>query len=533
MDRYDFGNRLYKLRTEKGYTQEKLGKMLGVSNKAISKWENGTTQPRLQMLDKIASCFDMSVEELLENTDEKSYDTYETESKVTKTDAQFNGQVDKTTKRKYALISIVTIIAVVAGIAVTVLAQRNIAEKNKGEKSVRSSSTSSSEQTSTGPATENKHALSYAVYFSEKRAFKEPVSTAYFYSTDYGKDKELFIGKHIKNWEIDYKSYEGFDEVRDDRLYVLSVNKDTNKGKITLFSDYEVKSYRGDTFNEGIYDITKDGVCAIINGNEIVLLDNKGKIVKSFYKSSEGEIKSFLIKEELIWFVCGDAIFRLYIPTGNVDVICEKIGADRFLNFLQPVSNHEIEWLETFRTDRSPYLCERACFYDSMYDSFLTKEYIPDSQPQEVIYPERRWWSEGDAHFKFPDIFINYNNYNSVEGSLRYCRENNICYACSPILEAYTKDRPKYFDAVQTENAEFVDKFFEDYSQDNRKVYFIESKFENIDGKTVITYRGEVFSTETNKLEPIEKVFTYDIVFTEDFYIRNLNPSETNYFNND
>lgn len=75
MDKYAFGNRLYALRTEKGYTQEKLGKMLGVSNKAISKWENGTTQPRLEMLDKIAACFDISVEELLEYGDpEISYD---------------------------------------------------------------------------------------------------------------------------------------------------------------------------------------------------------------------------------------------------------------------------------------------------------------------------------------------------------------------------------------------------------------------------------------------------------------------------
>lgn len=79
MDKYAFGNRLYELRAEKGYTQEKLGRMLGVSNKAISKWENGTTQPRLQMLDKIATCFDMSVEELLngKESDSASLDTNE------------------------------------------------------------------------------------------------------------------------------------------------------------------------------------------------------------------------------------------------------------------------------------------------------------------------------------------------------------------------------------------------------------------------------------------------------------------------
>lgn len=71
MDRYAFGNRICALRTQYGYTQEKLGKILGVSNKAVSKWENGTTQPRLQMLEKLAACFDMSVEQLLEYESEK------------------------------------------------------------------------------------------------------------------------------------------------------------------------------------------------------------------------------------------------------------------------------------------------------------------------------------------------------------------------------------------------------------------------------------------------------------------------------
>lgn len=65
MNRYDFGNRLCELRRAHGYTQQKLGKMLGVSNKAVSKWENGESMPRLQMLDKIAECFDLSVDELL------------------------------------------------------------------------------------------------------------------------------------------------------------------------------------------------------------------------------------------------------------------------------------------------------------------------------------------------------------------------------------------------------------------------------------------------------------------------------------
>ncbi|MBQ5996005.1 MAG: helix-turn-helix transcriptional regulator [Clostridia bacterium] len=82
MDKYAFGNRLCALRTEKGYTQEKLGKMLGVGKTAVSKWENGTTQPRLPMLEKIAACFDITIEELLEYENKKADSSDALEKKV-------------------------------------------------------------------------------------------------------------------------------------------------------------------------------------------------------------------------------------------------------------------------------------------------------------------------------------------------------------------------------------------------------------------------------------------------------------------
>ena len=43
MHDYDFGERLYRLRREKGLTQADLGTLLGVSSKAVSKWENGVS----------------------------------------------------------------------------------------------------------------------------------------------------------------------------------------------------------------------------------------------------------------------------------------------------------------------------------------------------------------------------------------------------------------------------------------------------------------------------------------------------------
>ena len=64
MNDYNFGNFLCSLRTEKGLSQSQLGKLLGVTNKAVSKWENGATKPNTNLLPKIAEIFDITVEEL-------------------------------------------------------------------------------------------------------------------------------------------------------------------------------------------------------------------------------------------------------------------------------------------------------------------------------------------------------------------------------------------------------------------------------------------------------------------------------------
>ena len=64
MNDYNFGNFLCSLRTEKGLSQSQLGELLGVTNKAVSKWENGATKPNTNLLPKIAEFFDITVEEL-------------------------------------------------------------------------------------------------------------------------------------------------------------------------------------------------------------------------------------------------------------------------------------------------------------------------------------------------------------------------------------------------------------------------------------------------------------------------------------
>lgn len=65
MNDYAFGDFLYQLRTEKGLSQSQLGDMMGVSNKAVSKWEMGVSKPRPAMLVALSSFFGVTVEELL------------------------------------------------------------------------------------------------------------------------------------------------------------------------------------------------------------------------------------------------------------------------------------------------------------------------------------------------------------------------------------------------------------------------------------------------------------------------------------
>lgn len=72
MNDYKFGNYLYELRTHAGLSQTDLAQVLGVTNKAVSKWENGNAKPRTSILRAMASYFRIPVEELLIMKEEKT-----------------------------------------------------------------------------------------------------------------------------------------------------------------------------------------------------------------------------------------------------------------------------------------------------------------------------------------------------------------------------------------------------------------------------------------------------------------------------
>lgn len=62
---------LKSLRTENKISQESLGKIIGVSQQTINKYENHNVEPCINILIKISNYFDVSVDYLVGNTNEK------------------------------------------------------------------------------------------------------------------------------------------------------------------------------------------------------------------------------------------------------------------------------------------------------------------------------------------------------------------------------------------------------------------------------------------------------------------------------
>lgn len=63
---YKFGTRIYNLRKGKGLSQTELGDLVGVSNKAVSKWETGESKPAMNQLIKLSNIFNVAINDLID-----------------------------------------------------------------------------------------------------------------------------------------------------------------------------------------------------------------------------------------------------------------------------------------------------------------------------------------------------------------------------------------------------------------------------------------------------------------------------------
>ena len=71
MNKEGTGKLIKDARVEKGFTQTELGELIGVSNKAVSRWETGERFPDVALLDGIASVLGLQIEELVRGEKEE------------------------------------------------------------------------------------------------------------------------------------------------------------------------------------------------------------------------------------------------------------------------------------------------------------------------------------------------------------------------------------------------------------------------------------------------------------------------------
>ena len=69
MNQTAIGNYIAKKRREKNLTQEQLAEKLGVSNKTISKWENGKCMPDYSIIEQLCKELSVMLSELMDGED--------------------------------------------------------------------------------------------------------------------------------------------------------------------------------------------------------------------------------------------------------------------------------------------------------------------------------------------------------------------------------------------------------------------------------------------------------------------------------
>lgn len=62
-----------RLRESHNLSQEEFGKIANVSDKAVSSWENGTREPRMGAIQKLADYFGIQKSDIIEDQDNPSY----------------------------------------------------------------------------------------------------------------------------------------------------------------------------------------------------------------------------------------------------------------------------------------------------------------------------------------------------------------------------------------------------------------------------------------------------------------------------
>ena len=121
MDSEMLGRVISTARKQKNLSQKELGDLLNVSNKAVSKWENGEATPRSETLIKLCDILELNKTEILgfeQKYDSKEIDSLKSENSKLKNQIE---SINKKQKKALKYIFVVAICFVIFVVAVSFL----------------------------------------------------------------------------------------------------------------------------------------------------------------------------------------------------------------------------------------------------------------------------------------------------------------------------------------------------------------------------------------------------------------------------
>ena len=99
MDQVKTGAFLKELRKQKGLTQEQVAEMVHVSNRTVSRWENGYNLPDLDVLMELADYYAVDLRSILDGERKRDKMNHALEETILKTADYANTQTEQYTKR--------------------------------------------------------------------------------------------------------------------------------------------------------------------------------------------------------------------------------------------------------------------------------------------------------------------------------------------------------------------------------------------------------------------------------------------------
>lgn len=130
MDSEMLGRIISAARKQKNLSQKELGDLLNVSNKAVSKWENGEATPRPETLIKLCDILELNKTEILgfeQKYDSKEIDSLKSENSKLKNQIE---SINKKQKKALKYIFVVAICFVIFVVAVSFLISKNSSQNS-------------------------------------------------------------------------------------------------------------------------------------------------------------------------------------------------------------------------------------------------------------------------------------------------------------------------------------------------------------------------------------------------------------------